>query len=371
MKKYRIVCSPDDPGYPASPGHPDHPECPAELQACELQACVLQACELLADAKRRIDRNHVRWDTLKRSSNPYELVSHHAVVRVAGVKPVSRSYFKMWELMHTFPELRAACVRGQVVSVAEGPGSFTQAMLKAGAREAHAITLVNRNAPAMRVTDPRLTIHTVDGSGDVCRRHVARAFCQAVSGASLFTADGGFDLAGQFDKQEAISTNLIRAEIALGVACLEVGGCMVIKVYDMFLPATRAVVAVLCRCFDAAYVCKPCTSRPANSERYLVCISRRAGALCDGVVQHVLHDATFPTVPPDPQFTASMDAACDAMAHVQLAHINSALDTLPVASEDAWQRQVDYARRWCEEYGKGAMSCVHHTVLAPKELAHL
>jgi hypothetical protein len=50
---------------------------------------------------------------------------------------------------------------------------------------------------------------------------------------SLFTADGGFDVRGATIGRE-VSLNLIQAEIGMGLACLAVGGCMVVKVYDMF-----------------------------------------------------------------------------------------------------------------------------------------
>jgi 23S rRNA U2552 (ribose-2'-O)-methylase RlmE/FtsJ len=302
----------------------------------------------LSDAKHRIDCNHVQWDALKRSSNPYELVSHPGVVRVTNVRPVSRSFFKMWELLQEFPQLRA-CLSGRVASAAEGPGGFVQAMMKAGAHDLHAITLVNRCAPGMRISDPRLKIHTVDGSGDICRKHVVRAFVHAVGEVSLFTADGGFDVAGRFDKQEEISSDLIQSEIAMGLACLQEGGCLVVKVYDMFLPSTRTLAAVLYECFESMYVCKPCTSRPANSERYLVCISRLVCTLHDRVSEHVRRGATpFPTATPAVResLEGSLDAICDAMACTQLDHINTAFDTASDAKQDM------HAQRWCDAYGE-------------------
>jgi hypothetical protein len=39
-------------------------------------------------------------------------------------------------------------------------------------------------------------------------------------GATLFTADGGFDMNGRFDEQESLSLPLIEAEVCVGISVL-------------------------------------------------------------------------------------------------------------------------------------------------------
>jgi hypothetical protein len=56
----------------------------------------------------------------------------------------------------------------------------------------------------MRVNDVNVHEHT-DGTGDICKLTVARGFVSVSRGATLFTADGGFDMNGRFDEQESLS----------------------------------------------------------------------------------------------------------------------------------------------------------------------
>jgi PII-like signaling protein len=56
----------------------------------------------------------------------------------------------------------------------------------------------------MRVNDVNVHEHTVDGTG-IYELTVARGFVSVSRGATLFTADGGFDMNGRFDEQESLS----------------------------------------------------------------------------------------------------------------------------------------------------------------------
>ena len=59
----------------------------------------------LCDIKKKLNSREQEWDTIKRYTNPYEYI--HTVVpgkkkSVAKKKPLSRSYFKMIELIYFF-----------------------------------------------------------------------------------------------------------------------------------------------------------------------------------------------------------------------------------------------------------------------------
>jgi cap1 methyltransferase len=48
---------------------------------------------------------------------------------------------------------------------------------------------------------------------------------------------------------------------------------MVIKFYDV-LWMLKALIEWMYGSFEEVYIYKPCTSRPANSERYVVCLRK-------------------------------------------------------------------------------------------------
>jgi hypothetical protein len=112
-----------------------------------------------------------------------------------------------------------------------------------------------------------------DGTGDLYNLDNAEYLVESLGANSmhLITADGGFDFSRDFNKQEEQSFKLICSEVFCALRMLTNNGTFVVKVYDMFQPCTIKLVSCLRQCFQFIYVTKPLTSRPANSEKYLVC----------------------------------------------------------------------------------------------------
>ena len=54
------------------------------------------------------------------------------------------------------------------------------------------------------------------------------------------------------------------------VLFLTAGGHFVCKIFDMFTPFSVGLFYLLYRSFEKVCIFKPVTSRPANSERYVV-----------------------------------------------------------------------------------------------------
>lgn len=55
------------------------------------------------------------------------------------------------------------------------------------------------------------------------------------------------------------------------------------KIFDLFTPFSVGLVYLLYLCFDRICIHKPVTSRPANSERYIICENARESKnlVCD------------------------------------------------------------------------------------------
>jgi hypothetical protein len=87
----------------------------------------------------------------------------------------------------------------------------------------------------------------------------------------LITADGGFDFSMDFNNQESLSLRLLSAETYAATRLQAPGGAFILKVYDVSTPCTLLLLEFLVKLYDHVNVVKPLTSRPANSEKYLVC----------------------------------------------------------------------------------------------------
>eukprot|EP00727_Mastigamoeba_balamuthi_P003481 m51a1_g1313 hypothetical protein (1115) ;mRNA; f:218276-221752 len=134
---------------------------------------------------------------------------------------------------------------------------------------------------AARPADTFSPCYGEDGTGDVTNEANLRSLAQVVAegtggaGVSLATADGGVGVEGRENFQEICTKRLLLCEFVAALMCLRKGGNFVCKIFDCYSSFTVGLLFVMYMSFDRVSVVKPVTSRPANSERYLVCCGLR------------------------------------------------------------------------------------------------
>lgn len=67
------------------------------------------------------------------------------------------------------------------------------------------------------------------------------------------------------------SYSLLYSEIYLSLCCQENNGHFIIKFFDLFNLDTIKLIYLLYLCYEEIIFIKPKTSRPSNSEKYVVC----------------------------------------------------------------------------------------------------
>ncbi|EDV92264.1 cap-specific mRNA (nucleoside-2'-O-)-methyltransferase 1 [Drosophila grimshawi] len=90
-------------------------------------------------------------------------------------------------------------------------------------------------------------------------------------GVHFAMADGGFSVEGQENIQEILSKQLYLCQFVTALKILRVNGSFVCKLFDLFTPFSVGLVYLMYKCFNQIAIIKPNSSRPANSERYIVC----------------------------------------------------------------------------------------------------
>ena len=65
------------------------------------------------------------------------------------------------------------------------------------------------------------------------------------------------------------------------------GGDFVTKLFNRFTPFSAGLVYLMYRCFEEVCIFTPNSSRPGNSERYLICKKKRSGVQV--VVEYLKH----------------------------------------------------------------------------------
>jgi hypothetical protein len=229
------------------------------------------------------------WDKYKKLSNEYEHIfySPNAHGNIALYNPVSRSFFKLWEILYDFQDITFvnSPTPLKCVFIAEGPGGFFEAFYKKRQElfpslkdKYHGITLKsnnNKNIPDWKTQEslPIKISYGKDGTGNLYKLENIQHFAKEVgyNSVDFITADGGFDFSSDFNNQEEQSFKLIASEVLSTMYLQRRGGVFLLKLYDCFNTDTLSIIQILKSSYETLYFIKPLTSRPANSERYILC----------------------------------------------------------------------------------------------------
>ena len=327
--------------------------------------------------KNKID-NQRKWDIAKKCANEHEFIFSFNNDGVADFIPISRSYFKMIELLKDnnlldyfatqdgankryMHSVKAACL-------CEGPGGFVQALNDTGAAlgipmtPIHCITLISNNKKVPNWKTSSLSNFSVsiggDGTGDIYRIGNIDFFAREVGGNScdFVTADGGFDFSGDFNSQETDFVRLLLCEVYTCMLIQRIGGVLVTKMFDIFHTNTLRILTLLRTMYDTVSIHKPKTSRPANSEKYVICrgyrppsnqvfISIRSQIMGGkGDIAHVI----TPQLYADTLRQITMYNEC--FVAKQICYIENTLDIIRNNVFDK-KKHIEVCKAWCRKYG--------------------
>lgn len=248
-----------------------------ETKFCDVEILreVLQLRSSLDDR----DQEEVRW--ARNRSNPFDVKAGQFMTR-AAVKIANVDAIFGWQL----------CQRGEsddlmyFVDVFGGPGGCSEYVLwrndgwnakgfgfsTKGDYEFHP-EMFRMGAPES--FDP---FYGANDEGNIFDPENVASFVEYVKsqtdrlGAHLIMCDGGFFVKNNC--QEIISKQLYLCLVLLAVAVIRPGGNAILKVFDLYTSFSVGLVYILTKSYGKVSIVKPASSRPANSERYLVCQNR-------------------------------------------------------------------------------------------------
>jgi len=238
--------------------------------------------------KEKIDNKEKDWDIFKKYTNPYEYIHTQLSFKkraISKYKPLSRSYFKMIEIVKAF-DLTFDSIPINSFHLAEGPGGFIEALaeLRACPYDKYiGMTILDDNndpsIPGWKKSDIFLNqnknVHIekgADNTGNILSLD-NYIYCREKYGSSMdfITGDGGFDFSLDFNNQEINIAKLLFGQIIYAISMQKRGGCFVLKIFDTFMQHSVDLLHILSAFYDKVYIMKPQTSRYANSEKYIVC----------------------------------------------------------------------------------------------------
>jgi 23S rRNA U2552 (ribose-2'-O)-methylase RlmE/FtsJ len=346
----------------------------------------------LCDIKTQIEEcGEEPWDSVKKYTNPFEFI-HTAIpncktyTTVSKLHPLSRSFYKMIELHATFFNQSHDVPQMTSFHLAEGPGGFIEALTHIRSRHHdvqhdvhYGMTLLNQDAscPGWKKSNNFLETHRnrvriecgADGTGNIISlSNFEHCVSKYKNACDFMTADGGFDFSCDFNNQESMVSRLLAAEMGFALALQKPGGHFILKVFDTFTKPTIDVLCVLCNFYREVYVSKPCTSRHANSERYIVCKHFRL-ASSDTLLPHLCtmfkqleefpHDAAITSLIPlehDTYFLNKIEECNAIIGQQQMETINSTINMIinkgHVEKMESMKRHnMMRCISWCDKHG--------------------
>lgn len=95
-------------------------------------------------------------------------------------------------------------------------------------------------------------------------------------GVHFMMSDGSFSIEGQENTNEITSKQLYLCQCRIALMIVRTGGHFVTKLFNLLTPFSVGLIYLMYKCFDSICIFKPNTSKPATSERYLVCKGKKA-----------------------------------------------------------------------------------------------
>lgn len=345
---------------------------------------------VLRKAKACIDEPGYKyaWDSFKKNVNAYEFIhttssKNRFGENVAFHMPLSRSYFKMVEIVKDF-DLLFDKDDSSLTSfhLAEGPGGFIEAVCELRKcnkwDKIYGITLASssKDVPGWRKSTYFMSRHPEvtllwgrDGTGNIYSPDNLEHARNRMGGnvADIVTADGGFDFSIDFNHQEIVAVRLLLSQLYGCLITIKPGGDFVLKIFDSYHLITVEILWILsCLCKEIYFV-KPLTSRSANSERYVIAKSfinmRSSGA--KGVLDYIrtillnwksdkkylssiLNEDSIPS--PFLDMVKEYNQYCSNNQYQAIFQTLKLIKNKKIASTCSYYDQIRHAIRWCRKY---------------------
>lgn len=219
--------------------------------------------------------NQEDWAKIRKYTNNYEAPFYNTKRKV-----ISRAFYKLWEILYDF-KINCNC---ETLHLCEAPGGFVEAMIEYKIKKyneikkCHTISLIKNKKIDIpkyhkNISKNKNVNVITKGEGDLYNMNTLIYIYSSLKNKniSFITGDGGITENGDYNNKEAIHVRLILSQIFVSCIILEDNGTFILKIFDIYTDITGHIIYILNYLFNEVTITKPLTSRPTNSEKYLVC----------------------------------------------------------------------------------------------------
>jgi cap1 methyltransferase len=220
--------------------------------------------------------NSPKFDEMKVKANPFEKIGRSRFMNRASIKLANiDAIFKITGKDQDYRQ-KQNLEKLTYCDLAGGPGGFTEYLqYRYPQSYGYGITLHEKEGGIpwneKYLNQNQFEITYGDGTGNLYTN--IDWFCDYVRSKTevdLVVSDGGFEIGNDARGQEILSSRLILTEILGALRLLKTGGNFVCKVFDTISKISIDCIYLVSLCFEEIHIFKPVSSRPANSEKYLI-----------------------------------------------------------------------------------------------------
>ncbi|PCJ28512.1 MAG: hypothetical protein COA94_03535 [Rickettsiales bacterium] len=240
----------------------------------------LKSHSLLESIKNRFD--NPKFSKSRNLTNPFEEIGNSIFMNRAGVKIANvDAVLRLTNIQSGYLN-RYSDHPLTYAAIAEAPGAFVQYLqYRFNNSKGFGISLADSEITwnyDLIKCDNFTVYNGEDGTGDILNNYDSfsrEVLAEHADGVDLVVADGAIDSVGRENKQEQDNMKLIYAELLIILTICKTGGNCMFKVFDTYTKASVHLLLTAALSFEDIYIFKPISSRPANSEKYVVCINRK------------------------------------------------------------------------------------------------
>ena len=254
--------------------------------------------------RNKIDNiNYETWKTVRWIINDYDFVVKSPII--------NRAFYKYWEIVNHFSLKNFDSSTDLAIHLAEAPGGFIQVSQKIFTKKNKKKVIKDEdgynsivkekynnkfiysmslnkdieeykkyNLPSynQNVINNKVVIsYGEDNTGNLLNLNniyfLKNIIEKEKKNIKIITADGGFDEGNDFNNKEQLHYSLILHEI-LAMLILSFDSKetnFILKMYDTYTKTSIDMLYLLHLIFENVHIFKPLTSRPTNSEKYVIC----------------------------------------------------------------------------------------------------
>ena len=192
-----------------------------------------------------------------------------------------------------------------------------------------------------------------DNNGDVTKLSNIKDFNSQIrskfnSLCDIYFSDIAINIKEDYNNEELLESKEVFGQNISGLNSIKLGGHYIVKQRGSMLPLSIWFISILNKCFKKVHITKPCSSKPCNSEIYIVALGFKGihpqtlELMFRTLVNFNIRSSPYKVLTPICMDTyQSIYKAIQSIVNSQVLHINNMLSIAPITDITAYLEKIE------------------------------